>query len=243
MPFKIVVMVNICDIPADKLPFSIGGLCLQEPTALMSNMLISITAFVIYYRYKSNATPIESDFHRHWKQFFLFIGLSTFFGGFGHVFFYYTGFYGKFPSWILAFIAAYHSSKAMISLPIISRNLYQFALVFIFLKFIIFLGLALYTNNFLFVTLDSIITYLFFCMGLGIYYWQKGLESFKFTVLAVLVLIPSVFIFTLDLNPGLWFNKNDLSHVLIAITIVLFYIGIINFKHPTLAEKLEYVNK
>lgn len=241
-------MVNIYDIPVDKLPFSIGGLCLQEPTAFMSNMLISLTAFVIYFKYKSNGIPLEIDFHKHWKLFFLFIGCSTFLGGFGHVFFQYTGFYGKFPSWILAFIAAYHSSKAMISLPILSKKLYQFALGFIYLKFIVFLGLALYTKMFLFVTIDSAITYLVFCMGLGIYYWQKGLDSFKYTVLAVLVVIPSVFIFSLDLNPSLWFNKNDLSHVLIAITIVLFYIGIIRFnriKFEGLAsmEKLEYVNK
>lgn len=222
-------MVNICNIPADKLPFSVGGLCLQEPTALISNLLIALTAFVIYYKYKKEKTSLETNFHKHWKLFFLYIGLSTFIGGFGHLFYYYTGFYGKFPAWILAFMAAFHVSKAMISLPVFSKKLYRFALMFIFLKFILLLGLALYTKMFLFVTLDSVITYLVFCMGLGIYYWQKGLDSFKYTVLAVVVLIPSVFIFSLNLNPGLWFNKNDLSHVLIAITIVLFYIGIIRF--------------
>ena len=234
-------MVNICDIPADKLPFSVGGLCLQEPTALISNLLIAFTAFVIYFKYKREATPFESDFHKHWKLFYLFIACSTFLGGFGHVFFQYTGFYGKFPSWILAFLAAFHVSKAMISLPEFSKRLYRFALGFIFVKFIILLGLALYTKNFFFVTLDSIITYLFFCMGLGIYYWQKGMDSFKYTVLAVVILIPSVFIFSLNINPGLWFNKNDLSHVLIAITIVFFYIGLVRFNQldlkPVIAKK------
>lgn len=234
-------MVNICDIPADKLPFSIGGLCLQEPTAFLSNMLISFTAFVIYYKYKSEKLSFESDFHKHWKLFFLYIGCGTFLGGFGHVFFQYTGYYGKFPSWILAFIAAFHAAKAMISLPILSKKMYRFALGFIFVKFFILLGLALYTKMFLYVTIDTSITYLIFCMGLGIHYWLKGLDSFKYTVLAVAVVIPSVFIFTLNLNPGLWFNKNDLSHVLIAITIVIFYIGIVRFNQinftPAIAQR------
>src|SRR5690554_7028356 len=105
-------MENLCDIPLEKLPFNLFGLCLQEPMALVTNMMIAITCFVIYFRFN----PVENSFQKHWKMFYLLFGLSTFFSGFGHMFFNYTGVYGKFPTWTLGLFSAFHAGKAMISL-------------------------------------------------------------------------------------------------------------------------------
>lgn len=237
-------MENFCDIPADKLPFHLFGLCLQEPMAFVTNMIIAITCFIIYFKFN----PVENDFQKHWKMFYLAFGLSTFLSGFGHVFFNYTGVYGKFPTWILGLLSAFYAGKAMISLNILSPKTYQFSLTVLYIKFILLtIGAVLY-QSFVFVMIDATITYLFFCLGLGIYYWKKGLSSFKYTVFAVLILIPSIFIFTLQYNPHLWFNKEDLSHILMAITVIFFYFGISRLNQIDLAEltsikKMKYVNK
>ena len=217
---------NFCSIPVEKLPFTMFGLCLQEPMGLLTNWLIALTAFYFYIRIKMPTTL----FQKHWKLFYLFFGISTFFGGLGHLLFNYFDVYGKFPCWFFGVISAYHAGKAMISIHLISFKLQRRLTFFLLIKGLILLMLAVIKTSFLFIMVDATITYLLFCLGFGIYYWQKGLTSFKYTVYAVLILFPSIFVFSLQLNPHLWFNKNDLSHVLMVTTIIFFYFGIVNFK-------------
>jgi hypothetical protein len=45
----------------------------------------------------------------------------------------------------------------------------------------------------------------------------------RFIVYGTLVLIPSAFIFILDINLHVFFNRDDFSHVLILISSLLFY--------------------
>lgn len=201
------------------------GLCLQEPMALITNWLIAFTAFFIFFRFK----PVITDFDRHWKKFYLYFGMSTLLAGLGHLFFNYTEVFGKYPTWIFGTVAAYHAGSAMISLNVISEKLEEILKYTLYFKAVIFLTLALIMKSFIFIMMDAVVTYLFFCLGLGSFYWRKGLSSFKYTVFAVVILIPSIFIFTLKLNPHLWFNKDDFSHVLMATTIIFFYFGVSKF--------------
>lgn len=221
---------SACDIAPDKLPFSFLGLCLQEPMALVTNWLLAATAFIIFFKIQQ---PV-SAFQKHWKYFYLTFGFSTFFGGLGHLFFYYFGIPGKFPCWIFGVLAAYHAGKAMLSINFIAPQKVVYFERLLILKGITFGLLALWFQSFLFVMADAVVTYLFFCLGFGLYYWRKGMQSFRYTVYAVLILFPSIFIFLLQINPHLWFNKDDLSHVLMATTIVFFYLGIINFDERTI---------
>jgi hypothetical protein len=235
---------NLCNLPAERLPFSLFGLCLQEPMALVTNWIIAITAFILYFRIKDPVTA----FQQSWRKFYFYFGLSTFFSGFGHVLFNYFDVYGKYPTWILGLIAAYHAGRAMISLNVISPNAQKMYSWVLYAKLTSFALLALILQSFIFVMVDAVITYLFFCLGFGIYYWRKGINSFKYTVIAVLILFPSIFIFTLKINPHIWFNKDDLSHVLMALTIIFFYLGVsrlneIELKRIVSLKELEYVEK
>merc|ERR1711991_1018556 len=215
-----------------------------EPMALVTNWIIAITAFVLYFRLRVT----ENDFQFHWRKFYLFFGLSTFFSGFGHVFFNYFDVYGKYPTWILGLIAAYHAGKAMISLNVLNPSAKKTFNWVLYAKLVTFALLALTLKSFIFVMVDAVITYLFFCLGFGIYYWRKGLTSFKYTVIAVMILFPSIFIFTLQYNPHIWFNKDDLSHVLMALTIIFFYLGVsrlneIELERLVSLKELKYVDK
>lgn len=216
----LVEFVSECGIVSDKLPYTIGGLCLQEPMALITNWLIAAICFICFY----NLGEPTSEFEKYWKRFYLFFGLSTVFGGLGHTFFFYTDIYGKFPCWILGIFTSYNAGKAMISLYTPSRTKLLTQLLII--KGIALLTLALTMKSFLFITIDAIVAYLIFCGGFGIYFWKKGMQGFKYIVFGVLVLTPSAFIFLLKLNPHIWFNKDDLSHVLMMVTIIFFYVGI-----------------
>ena len=227
-----------CEIPTDKIPFSFFGYCLQEPMALITNWLIAATAFILFFRLKNP----QNKFQKHWKLFYIFFAISTFFGGLGHLLFYYFDVYGKFPCWFFGTISAFHAGKAMISNKLISTEKQRSLTYFLVFKGIVLAGLAIIQQTFLFIMLDSIITYLFFCLGFGIYYWKKGNQAYKYTVFAILILLPSIFIFTLQINPHLWFNKDDLSHVLMVTTIIFFYFGVVNNKDGV-KEVIEITNQ
>ena len=229
---------TFCAIAPDKLPFQLFGYCLQEPMALITNWLISITAFVLYFRIKNPANA----FQKHWKFFYLTFGISTFFGGLGHLLFYYFDVYGKFPCWVFGFVAAFHAGKAMISNRLISETRQKRLTHFLIFKALLLGGMAVIMKSFIYVMIDASITYLFFCLGFGLYYWKKGSEGFKYTVFAVLILLPSIFIFTLQINPHVWFNKDDLSHILMVTTIIFFYFGIIRNREEV-HEVIEITNR
>lgn len=218
-------METICDIPVEDLPFSIFNLCLQEPMALLWNTLIAVACFYSFYKIKDHNMP----FFKQWRLFFLLMGISMFLGGFSHLFFQYSGMYGKMFTWVFAFFSAFYIGKAMLSLNLINDGVKRFLNALLYIKFVVLLSIAIYTENFIFVTVDASITYLVYCLGLGLNYKRKELKSFKYTVLGVLLLVPSIFIFIFEISPSIWFNKNDLSHALIIGTILFFYLGVKNF--------------
>ncbi len=50
--------------------------------------------------------------------------------------------------------------------------------------------------------------------------------SFKWFILGVVVMLPSSIIFLMKINLFRWFDKGDLSYLLMTIGITLFYLGI-----------------
>lgn len=219
------IMNTLCEISPDKLPFTWLGLCLQEPMALVTNWLIALTSIYLFFKIKKP----YSKFRIHWRKFYFYFAISTFFGGLGHLLFNYFDVYGKFPCWIFGVIASFHAGKAMISVNMLTTSLQRKLTISLFIKGVVLITLATSTGSFIFIMVDAILSYLVFCLGFGAYYWKKGYHSFKYTVYAIIILFPSIFIFLLKLNPHLWFNKDDLSHVLMVLTIIFFYIGIRKF--------------
>jgi len=219
------ILNTLCDILPDKLPFTWLGLCLQEPMALVTNWLIALTSLYLFFQIKK---PF-SIFRKHWRLFYFYLSISMFFGGLGHLFFNYFDVYGKFPCWITGAFASFHAGKAMISVNMIKADLQRKLTYFLLIKGIVLTLIAMSLGSFLFMMIDAVLSYLVFCLGFGVYYWKKGYHSFKFTVYAIIILFPSIFIFLLKVNPHLWFNKDDLSHVLMMITIIFFYIGVRKF--------------
>lgn len=201
--------------------FSAFGLNLQEPMALVFNWLMAIICFIAFFSLKNE----KSEEIKYWKLFFLFFGLSTFIGGFGHVFFQYFDVYGKFPHWIGGVISAYFAGKAMLC-HLENIKLKKVLGITLIFKAIAFLGLALLLQNFLFVAIDAIVTYLFYCGFIGFKLMKKGISSMRYIVLGVAVCIPAGFVYILKINPSPWFNTDDLSHVFMLACVFFFYLGV-----------------
>lgn len=215
-----------------RIQLNIGGLELLEPNAFIGDTLIFGIALYCFMK-----VPKTSLFNRYWKMFYLVFGISFLLGGFGHLFFNYCGLWGKAPSWLLGIVAAFCVEQPMILLWV-NPNQKRKILLASKIKMVLFLILEIgYLLNFpseqdhaiflLIPTVNSII-------GLGItlcylgYYYQRKLESnFRYFWIGSLFLLPNVAVQGLKINLNPWFDRNDLSHLLLLIGVVIYFVGVI----------------
>ncbi len=203
--------------------FDFLGLHLQEPMALLFNWIIA--GFCFYAFNKLGSYKNEANFY--WRVFYLTFGISTVMGGLGHLFFNYTGFFGKYPSWIFGCVANGFAGMGMLHFKGISAPK-SYAYYLIWIKSIGLCVASVITQKFIFVALDAILTYIGYT-GIYAYLLMKRDIRAKFLknmIIAVVILLPSAFIFIFKLNIHQWLNKDDLSHILMLFAIYYFYLGL-----------------
>lgn len=203
----------------DVIKFELAGFTLQEPMALVTNWMMS--GFCLYAFFKlRNANTAELIW---WKRFFIVFTISSFFGGTGHLFFQYNGIPGKFPNWITGIISGYCAGRAVLT-HFSETNTKKRLHLFLIVKAIVLLSLAIVLRKFIFIAVDAIITYVMFCGIIGYNLTKKGLSDLKYLYYGVIICLPSVFIFLLKLSPHKWLNKDDLSHLLMLGCLYCFYL-------------------
>jgi len=211
------------------------GLHLQEPMGIIMNL--AMAAFSFFAFFKLNKTQAD-EAGKWWKLFYLTFGISTVFGALGHGLFFYFGVPGKFACWIAGCLANVFCAKAILSFT--GYQIKNKALeVFIWSKSLLLLVAALITQKFVFVAVDAIVTYLTFTGGFALMLKKRGLQEMKYMILGVIVLLPSAFVFLLKINIHRWFDKNDLSHVLMLSGITCFFLGI--YAWNTRRTKIQHV--
>lgn len=218
----------------DRIYFTFLGLHLQEPMALVFNWMIAVLCFYSYVK-TSHST---NNFAQYWRLFFLFFGISTAFGGVGHLFFQYLGWEGKFPAWIFGSIAVLMSSLAMLEVETMSKNKKQLWVFILLLKSATAISLSLIYVNFMFIAIDAAIGYLFFCMGYGIVLIKRGF-NINNTVWGVLVLLPSIIFFVGKISAGKWLNEQDIGHIFMIGAVYFFYLGVKSFSSQSLLAKVQ----
>lgn len=208
--------------------FSIGNLKLQEPIALITNWLIALFCFFVLMKVKwSDAYPIRS-----FRLFYAVLGISMIFGGLGHLFFQYFGLYGKIPSWGLGILAGYYMGKGVLYYWKKHQS-YRFFSFFLIFKSLTLFILSVIFLKFIFVAVDMIFTYILYSGYIAYRLWKKDKIEMKFFVYGVIILFPSLFIFLMNINLHLYFNRDDFSHLLMLGCIMFFYKGVksLNIKY------------
>ncbi len=217
-----------------KLEWDFMGLQLLEPNAMIGDVILfSSSLYLAKQVLKMNAAHA---FYKYWNRFYLWFGISFLHGGFGHLLYNYLGLWGKYPSWILGMIATFFLTKAMISIWPKANQQRFFTIAALTL-----LGLGITTELLVFMTIDlsvdqskglfvptlvSGIGMIFSLVVLGLTYQKKYHVRFQLFWLAALVLLPNAFIQSQKINIHQWFDRNDFSHVLLLLSLVLYYTGI-----------------
>lgn len=218
----------------DKIQVEVFGLTITEPNGFLTDTIMAVVSLILaYYVYRNK---LSTPFLKYWFLFFLIYGISSFSGGLGHAFYSYWGVAGKFFNWISGIYAIYILELAMIKLvqPIEKRKLYEkLAFLKVSLVFIVF-GTVCVTQPisenpslaFLPIAFNTILGVILTVGVLGYHYSKLYHPDYKYFYYGVLIMVPSAAIFLGKINPHPWFDKNDLSHVLLTIGIIFFYIGI-----------------
>ena len=223
-----------------KIAFEFNDLTLLEPNALITDLLMGSVS--LYFAFCLKKQKSEHAFLKYWYYFFLIFGIGSVLGGCAHAFFLYTGPQGKFPTWISAILCAYFIEKAMIKTinPLNSNNLLGkiafTKMIFVFLIVITVISTEAYqrdhTIGFIPIAINTLIGVLISVATISLYNMKQGYKNFKYLLLGVIVMLPSFFIFLMKINPAPWFDKSDLSHIIILIGNYFFYLGIqkLNFR-------------
>lgn len=219
----------------EKIEFQLFGFELLEPMALITDVIMG--SISIFFAIKVFKLRTEHPFYQYWAWFFIIFGIGSFWGGLAHAFYNYWGFIGKIPSWLSGPLSVYCLEQAMISAnkkDKVLRRLKMFSfwkLIVVLTGWILIMSLVDLKPKpeigFLPIAINTIVGVTFAGGVMGMIYFKKGYGAlYKYFVLGVLIMIPSAFIFLMKINLHQWFDKNDLSHVLLTLGITYFYIGI-----------------
>ena len=222
-----------------KIVFNFNGLTLLEPNALITDLMMGSMSLFFALRLRKRRS--EHSFIKYWYYFFLTFGIGSVCGGFAHTFFLYVGPQGKFPTWISAILCAYFIEKAMIkSVNDLNCNnlLGKIAfskMILVFLVVITVISTEAYqkehTIGFIPIAINTLIGVFISVALISLYNVKQGYVNFKYLLWGVLVMLPSFFIFLFKINPIQWFDKSDLSHIIIIAGNCFFYLGL---------QKLDY---
>lgn len=216
-----------------KIEFELFGLDLVEPNAFIGDTIIFFIALFFYNRISRQQQTNDSPFLKNWKLFYLWFGVSFFCGGFGHLFYNYTGVIGKTPSWFLGLLAPYYIEQAMLSIYPDKARRTMFKQIST-VKLVIFTVMELIIlcvfdisdtpeKGLLVPTLSTTLG-LFICLGiLGIYYQRRIHPSFKYLWYAMIILILSAIPQAMKINFHQYWDRNDVSHVFLITGLILYY--------------------
>lgn len=215
----------------EKINFDFYGFHLLEPNAFIGDLLLFLIAIFLVVKigkYNSN-----SIFSKHFRNFLILYSLSFFMGGLGHLLFNYWSIPGKYASWFGAFFVSFLVEKAMISLhpnlktQVLLNKISLFKLIgMILLELALLICLDISSDpsiGLIFPALNSTIG-LGFSLGILGFYYQKKIDgSFKYLWMSTLVVLPSLPFQSLKINMHPWFDRNDVSHLLLVISLLFYW--------------------
>ncbi|MEM1221069.1 MAG: hypothetical protein AAGH79_19255 [Bacteroidota bacterium] len=221
------------------------GVVVQEPTTTFSDVILALLCFYFYWLIGRRLPAIRAI--RFQRYYFLFFGLGTLAGGIlGHGFNY--GFLDsmKLPGWSLSMIAAQWLAYGVL------EELREYwpkgrYVQVVWMHTIIGLGCLvffLFSWNFLIPKLHAAYT-MIGIVGLGHYFLFRmhGNRRSILYVLGVLPLIAMAFVFAQKWSISVWFNQNDISHVLMGMASWAFFVGLMRWNSMPALQRRRVISK
>lgn len=192
-----------------------------------TDMIVAAVCFYAFAKLRHYRNP-ESSF-TYFRYFFLFMGISTTFGGIiGHGLLHYLSFAWKTPGWVAGILSVALMERGAI---MHARHLMHptAGKILDYLNIIeacVFIFIAFYTLKFSYVEIQAIYGLLLSC-GLELYiYIKRKDQGSKLILYGVLVSLGAAIAHIGKISLHTWFNYFDLSHMFMAASCYVFYLGV-----------------
>lgn len=220
----------------DKIPFEFLGYDFVEPNALYGDTFVALIAIYFATICSKYFKQTQLLFFKHWKQFFYVFGIGFFLGGLGHFCYNYWGIPGKVPAWYISGISsAMFIEFAMASLlpkarykQLVRFFIIKTAVIWVIQAFLIaFIDLEKEPGLGLIGPTLAMVTALPTSLGVLGYRFSKSItSSFKFLWWSLVVFSPSLIFQAMKINFHQWFDRNDVSHILMLANIILYFLAV-----------------
>jgi hypothetical protein len=202
---------------------------LLEPNAFFGDLIISLVAmyygFKIYQIYKES----KNKLHLFWFWFFILTSLTFLFGGLGHLLYNYWGIKGKYFSWYIGLFSMFMLEMAILNYQSSNK---RFGLLFSFFKLAIIFSALTFTINVVNLEknpmLGLVIPFIHSFLGMTYFcgYQSHTLsknknKDFIYCFYSYLLIFPIIILQSLKININQWFDRNDFSHLLLIISLIL----------------------
>jgi hypothetical protein len=212
-------MSFLCCMGPEKIAFEWAGLQLLEPMAILLNFAMALLSGYFAWRLHGGTT-----YQRAWGYFFLTFALGAVAGAVGHGMYGYWGIPGKMPGWFIALLAIYFLEQAQ--LLAVESKPWALWLNRISSAKLIVLALAVaWQPSFGWVIVQTATGLL---PGLLLFGWayQGQRSANKRFWQAFVLMIPALLLVAFKVDPHLWMNRDDVSHLLMLGTLALCYQGV-----------------
>ncbi|MBK6732114.1 MAG: hypothetical protein IPG60_14565 [Bacteroidetes bacterium] len=213
---------------------SLGNLIITEPMTSLTDVFLSVIAFILFSKVKKNCT--KGFFFNSWALFFLFMGISTSIGTFAH------GFNEEWGSkvhnilWMLMNISVSMAVFFSMQATIIFIGAEKFwNRLFLIINIVILIGFVIATlawNKFEILKIHTGI-------GVALIFTTHVIATIKnhfgsgWIVAAFSLSLLTLLIHSYQISVSEWFNFKDISHVFMMMSLVLIYIGVYRMSRNT----------
>ena len=233
----------------DKISFEFLGYDLLEPNVFLGDTIITILSLILAYKTYKIYRKIRQPFFYLWAVFFVIFAFTFFTGGLGHLCYNYWSVEGRSISWFLGVVAVYFSEISMISL-LKERNQRILLSISKVKLLVMVIGISLMLlkmdlandvdKGMILPTINTLMGFVFAFGILGYRFSKLICPDFKYLYISVIVLLPSLIFQGLKINFHQWMDRNDVSHILLLICLVLYYLAIRGYASQIVRKQQEY---
>ncbi|MCW3072079.1 MAG: hypothetical protein JWO44_1969 [Bacteroidetes bacterium] len=202
---------------------TIGDFSIHEPVTAFTDYLITIIAFIYYWK-----LPSTNEVVKNWRLFFLFISLSTFFGGSSHALFaVHEGWKYKslwLPMQFINGFAVYYAQKAtLLSVLRDSEKYNAWKLSYIIQLVAYFIALII-VQKYIITIIDNAVG----LVPIMILHLSAKVKEdyYRYIGYGIAVSFITAIVHGIKFSLHAYFNYNDIAHVFIMISLTVMFLGV-----------------
>ncbi len=199
---------------------------LSEPMTSFTDLLLSISCFYFFFGLqKFNEATIGQQ---HWQKFFLFLGFSTLLGALAHAIFERQNnvFYNS--VWLImqvsAGISIFYAQAAAFG-QLSHQRTRQVMVTLSVIQFVIFIPSVFYFFDFRVVAFNSLLA----MTQMIVVFFPSKIENWVYKTyisFGFFISFLTIYVHSQKLSFSKWFNHNDISHLIMYVSILLIFRGI-----------------